>query len=248
MIKIRFCGFPADSNFYLLKVVKMNKKLIIWDFDGVIADTEKIWLLNRQICLNQKFNLNWDFQTTNKFIGGMSDKTKKHVLEDLGIKTNDEFWNDLLAVDMQSMAQNGIQAIDGVEDILKKTPVKYCVATGGTFEKTVVKMQYIGFWHKYFDENNTFTADMVAHGKPEPDLFLLAAKKMNVKKEDCIIIEDSIAGMTAAKKAGIDVIAFLGSEMYQDCNCEAQIRKLGVKHIFYNMKDVQHFLFDFDKK
>lgn len=226
----------------------MNKKLIIWDFDGVIADTEKIWLQNRQICLNQKFNLNWDFQTTNKFIGGMSDKTKKHVLADLGIETSDEFWNDLLAVDMQSMAQNGIQAIDGVEEILKQTSVNHCVATGGTFEKTIVKMQYIGYWHKYFDETNMFTADMVAHGKPEPDLFLLAAKTMNTSKNDCIIIEDSIAGMTAAKKAGIDVIAFLGSEMYRDCNCEKQIKDLGVRHIFYNMKDVQHFLFDFDKK
>ena len=55
----------------------MKKKLIIWDFDGVISDTEKLWIENRRLMLNQKFNLNWDFNTTNHYIGGKSDKTKK---------------------------------------------------------------------------------------------------------------------------------------------------------------------------
>lgn len=53
------------------------KKLIIWDFDGVIADSEKLWLETRQEMINQKFGLNWDFDTANKHMGGMSDKTKR---------------------------------------------------------------------------------------------------------------------------------------------------------------------------
>ena len=43
--------------------------------------SEKVWLKNRQESLNKKFGLNWDFQTTNKYLGGMSDKTKQQVLE-----------------------------------------------------------------------------------------------------------------------------------------------------------------------
>ena len=56
-----------------------SKKLIIWDFDGVMADTEKLWLENRRQMINEKFGLNWDFDTTNKHLGGMSDKTKRPV-------------------------------------------------------------------------------------------------------------------------------------------------------------------------
>ena len=74
-------------------------KLIIWDFDGVIADTEHLWVKNRQKMLNEKFNLDWDFATANKYLGGMSDKTKRLNLDKLGIKTDDKFWEDALAAD-----------------------------------------------------------------------------------------------------------------------------------------------------
>jgi beta-phosphoglucomutase-like phosphatase (HAD superfamily) len=58
-------------------MAKNKFKLIIWDFDGVIADTEKLWLINRQKLLNAEFGLDWDFATTNHYLGGMSDKNQK---------------------------------------------------------------------------------------------------------------------------------------------------------------------------
>lgn len=221
----------------------MIKNLIIWDFDGVIADSEKVWLLNRQKSLNEQFNLNWDFKTTNKYLGGMSDKTKKHVLEKMNIITDEAFWQKQMKLDMLSMEQNGLEVTPHIEDIIK-TGVKQCIATGGIFSKTIKKLEVIGFWKKYFDESNLFTVDMVKHGKPEPDLFLFAADKMGEKPENCIVIEDSIAGIKAAQNAGIDVIAFLGSEMYQNNDYLMEVKKCGVENIFFDMRDVKKFLFD----
>ena len=221
----------------------MNKNLIIWDFDGVIADSEKVWLLNRQKSLNEQFNLNWDFKTTNKYLGGMSDKTKKHVLEKIGIITDEAFWQKQMELDLLSMEQNGLEITPYIEDIIN-TDIKQCIATGGIFTKTVKKLEVIGFWKKYFDESNLFTVDMVKHGKPEPDLFLFAADKMGEKPENCIVIEDSIAGIKAAQNAGIDVIAFLGSEMYQNNDYLMEVKKCGVENIFFDMRDVKKFLFD----
>ena len=83
---------------------------------------------------------------------------------------------------------------------------------------------------------------MVSKGKPEPDIFLLAAKQMNEKVENCIVVEDSIAGMTAAKKAGMDVVAFLGCEMYQNDEYVNKVKSLGVKHICFSMKEVEAIL------
>ena len=51
-----------------------------------------------------------------------------------------------------------------------------CIATGGTMDKTLVKIEAVGIG-KYFSPEQIFTADMVEHGKPKPDLFLLAAQK-----------------------------------------------------------------------
>lgn len=220
----------------------MNKNLVIWDFDGVIADSEKVWIKNRQESLNIKFNLNWDFKTANKYLGGMSDKTKKQVLDNMGYHTDDDFWNEQIKLDMTTMRQHGLDITPYIEELIKKLP-KQCIATGGVLTKTKVKLEVIGFWNKYFNENNVFTADMVKNGKPEPDLFLLAANKMGENINDCIIIEDSIAGITAAKRAGIDVIAFLGCKMYQNDEYIERVKKIDPNYICFNMKEVENILF-----
>lgn len=219
----------------------MRKNLIIWDFDGVIADSEKIWIKNRQNVLNEKYNLGWDFETTNKYLGGMSDKSKKEVLTKLGIKTDDSFWSECMKRDIECIRNKEMILTEGVDDVIKSLD-KYCVATGGVFIKTIEKLKAIDYWGKYFDENNLFTVDMVEKGKPEPDLFLYAAKKMGEEPKNCLVIEDSIVGMKAGIRAGMEVVAFLGSQMYQNDKYLEEVKKLGIKNIFYNMKDVKEFL------
>ena len=225
----------------------MRKKLIIWDLDGVIADSEKVWLKNRQKSLNEKFNLNWDFDTVNKHIGGMSDSTKKEVLDNMGYKTDQDFWDEQLKIDIELMQKEGLEKVEGVEDIIKKLP-KQCIATGGIMIKTINKLKAVGLWQKYFNESNTFTVDNVKKGKPEPDIFLYAAKTMGENVKDCIVIEDSIAGMTAAKRAGIECIAFLGCDMYDGKEYLERVKNLGVDHICFNMGEVAKILFDSNKK
>lgn len=222
----------------------MNKKLVIWDFDGVLADSEKVWLKNRQKSLNKKFGLNWDFETVNKYLGGMSDLTKRQVLQKMGYPTDDAFWEEQIYLDMEVIRRDGLEVTPYVENIIKKLP-KQCIATGGIKSKTIVKLEVIGFWQKYFDDANLFTADMVKHGKPEPDIFLLAAQKMNENPQDCVVIEDSIAGITAAQKAGMDVIAFLGCEMYKNDVYLQRVKDLKTKHICYSMQEVEKILLAF---
>ena len=65
---------------------------------------------------------------------------------------------------------------------------------------------------------------------------------MGEKPENCVVIEDSIVGLQAGLNAGMDVIAFLGSKMYQNDKYLKQVKDLGIKNIFYNMRDVKEFL------
>ena len=220
---------------------KCSKKLIIWDFDGVMADTEKLWIENRRLMVNKVFGLNWDFETTNHHLGGMSDKTKRMNLDKIGLKTDDKFWVDSLAMDMKIMAE-GFPPTEGVEEILQNKNILHCVATGGILSKSIEKLKTIGFWNKYISQKNLFTADMVEHGKPEPELFLLAAKNMGVEPKDCVVIEDSLAGMTAGLRAGMCVVAFVGCEMNKSPQYIEKIKNLGVKHIFENMQQFKEFL------
>jgi beta-phosphoglucomutase-like phosphatase (HAD superfamily) len=73
----------------------------------------------------------------------------------------------------------------------------------------------------YFNDESIFTSQQVSNGKPAPDLFLFAANQMGFNQEDCIVIEDSAAGIEAAISAGMRVIGFLGGghahhSWYQD--------------------------------
>lgn len=216
------------------------KKLIIWDFDGVISDTEKLWIETRKDLLNKYYNLNWTFDDANKYLGGMSDATKKDVLKNLNIFTDDDFWSEAISLDLKKL-EKGISLTEGIEDIFKNKNFDQCIATGGVWSKTQHKIKAVNI-SKYFDDNRIFTADMVEKGKPEPELFLLAAKKMNYLPKDCIIIEDSLAGMTAGLRANMTVLAFLGCEMYNNEKYIRKVKDLGIKYIFFNMKDVADFL------
>ena len=216
-------------------------KLIIWDFDGVIADSEKVWLKNRQIFFKERLGLDFSFEQINQYFGGTSDSTKKIILEQMGYKTDEKFWQDVLTRDIAAMDNDGLDMFEGVLDILKKKNIKQCIATGGIKSKTMHKIEVIGIRGIIPDEN-VYTVDCVSRVKPEPDLFLYAAKKMEEKPENCLVIEDSIAGMTAGLRAGMDVVAFLGSEIYQNENYAAKVKKLGIKNIFYDMASLKKFL------
>lgn len=219
----------------------MNKKLLIWDFDGVISDTEKLWLYNRMCTINEAFGLNWTEDQTHQTLLGMSDKTKREVLDALGLVTDDAFWAKNKELDYQIMRTNGLSPTEGILDIFQISALKQCIATGGLKEKTALKIELSGL-EKYFPPEHVFTADMVQRGKPEPDLFLLAAAQMGEKPENSIVIEDSLAGLTAAIRAGIMPVAFTGCVHLNKEAYTKQIRALGVVHIFDNMSELKNFI------
>ena len=78
----------------------------------------------------------------------------------------------------------------------------YYVSTVGLNEATI---------RKYISDQDFFTVDMVTHGKPAPDIFLLAAKTKKYHPSDCIVIGDSVNDFMAAKSANMDCIAFVGA-------------------------------------
>ncbi len=214
-------------------------KLIIWDFDGVLADSEIIWLTIRLKYLNEKFNLGWSIKEISEVIGGTSDKTGRERLDAMGLKTDNAFWEKIWEEDYQAMSL--LKAEPGVTDILNSQKIKYCVATGGDKTATRIKLETTGLI-PYFTSGQIFTADMVEHGKPEPDLFLLAARKMGEKPENCVVIEDSLAGLTAGLRAGMKTVAYTGCEMNQSPDYLEKIKALGIREVFRHMSDFQKWL------
>ncbi len=219
----------------------MGEKLIIWDFDGVVADTEKLWLAIELDMLNKYCGLNWDFATINRYLSGQGYLMQIEVLDRLGIHPPQEMWEKIGEKCYQQILAGFERTLD-MEEVLSLPGFKHAMATGGMFDETILKLKAIGL-EKVFTADNLVTVDMVKKGKPEPDSFLLAAEKSGVAPQDTFVIEDSIAGLTAAIRAGMTPIGFTGSEIYRH-NAEhtRAVKALGVKYIFDNMRDIKSFL------
>jgi beta-phosphoglucomutase-like phosphatase (HAD superfamily) len=86
-----------------------------------------------------------------------------------------------------------------------------------------------------------FSAEQVKHGKPAPDLFLFAAQQMKVPPDECIVIEDSPAGVQAARAANMRVYGFAGGS-HCSAGHEAKLLNDGAEKVFHRISDLSGYL------
>jgi HAD superfamily hydrolase (TIGR01509 family) len=108
-----------------------------------------------------------------------------------------------------------------------------CVASSAPLDRVRVSLQSTGI--SRFFEPYLFSASEVPHGKPAPDLFLHVAAKMNVQPADCIVVEDSPAGVSAAHAAGMVPIGFIGGS-HANPNLGAQLTQAGARAVIADMR------------
>lgn len=186
----------------------MLKKLVIFDCDGVLVDSELI--ANRGMA---ELLTAWGYPVTaqdciDRFVGMSLSAVKGLVESDGGLTMPDDFAEQIRARDLIAFGQE-LEAVAGVDDALKAIPLRRCVASSGMPEKILNSLTITGLL-KHF-EPHLFSASMVAHGKPAPDLFLHAAERMGVAPKDVVVIEDSLPGIQAALAAGMTVLGFCGA-------------------------------------
>jgi HAD superfamily hydrolase (TIGR01509 family) len=105
--------------------------------------------------------------------------------------------------------RSGLQPVPGVVavlDDLERRGVPYCVASSGTHERIRLALSIVGLLDRFGDR--IFSAEDVARGKPAPDLFLHAAARSSTPPERCVVVEDSPAGVAAARTAGMRVVGY----------------------------------------
>ncbi len=187
----------------------MKYKGIIFDMDGVISDTQKLHSQAESDILAQY---------------GVSLTPAEISRRYSGVKTS-EFMADLLkgqkdTVDMAALMENkraqmnklasgGIDPIPGIFELLaylKNCHMKIGLASASGRGFIDLVLDHLNI-RSYFDAITS--AEEVSQGKPAPDIFLLAAKKLELQPGDCIVIEDGISGMTAAKKAGMKSVGLV---------------------------------------
>ncbi len=101
-----------------------------------------------------------------------------------------------------------LRPVAGIIDALDVIKIPTCVASNGSHEKMQFTLGLTGLLTRF--EGRIFSASEVALGKPAPDLFLHASSTLGYKPSDCVVVEDSVAGVQAALAADMNVIAYAG--------------------------------------
>ena len=182
-------------------------ELIIFDCDGVLVDSEVIFneILTDDL-RSRGMHLSLD-ETMELFLGGSMEGVKAEVLS-RGLALPEQWVEDLYAKVLNRLKQ-GVDAIDGVLDLLKalnQNKLPFCVASNGPVHKMDITLGSTGLLP--FFENAVFSAYEINSWKPEPELFLTAAKHFGVSAAHCVVIEDSHNGTLAAKHAGMRCLGF----------------------------------------
>ncbi len=179
----------------------MKYKCIIFDCDGVLVDSEEISisvLVEMASELGAKFEKEHALET---FAGASLDS----CFEEIKRRTQKElphfFEKEFRKRTFQAFKEE-LKPIPGIHQLLKSVQVPYCVASNGPLEKTTLNLTTTGLIEQF--ENRIFSAYELKKWKPDPALFLYAAKSMGFSPSECVVIEDSKAGFQAAKSGGFD--------------------------------------------
>jgi len=194
-------------------------KAIIFDFDGVIADTEPLHLKAFQLALEEKGIALSEEQYNDNYLA-YDDKTFfKELLKDRNILNDEATVSNYISRKSEhfnNILKGNILILDGVSDFISRLSSKFPLSIGsGALRSEIVEiLEYAGL-RKYFDI--IVSADDVENCKPDPEVYLKVLRHLNdsgatpISADECLVIEDSISGIMAAHSAGMKCLAITNS-------------------------------------
>ncbi len=212
--------------------------LVIFDCDGVLVDSEIVSARTLSAALTEiGFPLS-PADCIDRYTGISSPSMVRLIEAEWGRPLPPDFLDDLRAVDAAAYRAE-LKPIPGARHVLETLDLARCVASSGRLVKMRLTLGLTGLLPLV--EPNLFSAEMVAHGKPAPDLFLFAAKRMGVMPADCVVVEDSLAGAQAGVAAGMRVFGFAGASHSRPADTAA-LRAAGASVVFDRMVELPALL------
>lgn len=198
-------------------------KAIIFDMDGVISDSQPIHAGLEELLLKEHgINLSADYLTSN-YAGIPDRECARMIFAKYGKEVDlDKFVENKWARILE-FAKGRISPIDGVLDLiskLKENNFRLAVASSSIPEFIDLILSELRIKHVF---DVITSGKEVKLGKPNPEIFLLAAKKLGVPPQECLVIEDSEHGVVAAKKAGMKCVWLTSKEILPDNEYRADI-------------------------
>lgn len=182
--------------------------LTIFDCDGVLVDSEAVVAsVECELLAAAGFEITEEV-IFEQYVGMSFADVARAIEQEHGRPVPPDLYDQVERLSLERY-EHELQAVEGMSGLLEELPTRRCVASGsrlGAIERALRLTDLAS----YFEPEHLFSTEMVARGKPAPDVFLHAAEAMGSPPSDCAVIEDSPYGVSAAVAGGMRVVGFVG--------------------------------------
>ena len=215
-----------------------NFDLIIFDCDGVLVDSEVISCrVHADVLTRYGYPISAE-AVHQRFLGRTARDATAEVERELGRPLAETYELERRTTLLAALAET-VEAIPHLHDALDAIDARICVASSAAHEKIFTTLSRTGLYMRFAP--NIFSGTQVSNGKPAPDLFLFAARQMAALPARCMVIEDSVPGVTGALAAGMTVLGFHGGSHCRPGDGEA-LRAAGAMVTFDDMRQLPGLL------
>jgi len=185
--------------------------LVIFDCDGVLIDSEIIAARAQSRALAAHGIAITPEEAARRF-AGIPDADMWQTLQQESACSLPEGFAREYADGLAATFRQELRALPGAAETvaaLRERGLQVCVASSSTPPKLETALKLVGLWDEFAP--HVFSTAQVAHGKPAPDVFLFAARQMRAAILDCVVVEDSVPGVRAARAARMRAVGYVGA-------------------------------------
>lgn len=180
-------------------------RAVIFDLDGVLVDSEQVWDAARRQ-LTEDSGGRWSESATQDMMGMSSTEWSRYMHQELGVKMPPEEISAAVVKRMEDLYREHLPLIPGARETVERVAARWPLGLASSANRPVIEVVLeLSGLGDFFE--TTVSSEEVARGKPAPDVYLEAARRLRVDPARCAAVEDSSSGILSAHAAGMRVVA-----------------------------------------
>ena len=210
-------------------------KNIIFDFDGVLVDSE-ILVAKAFAKYMQNFGIDIDEKEFASFAGKKTVQVIDILSKKYSIKDQEKFFTDIMEI-ASNIYKKELTTVKGAYDFVSNLKFNMFIGSNSMKERIIDGLQRVKL-DKYFKPEQVYSFDLVDNPKPDPDVYLKAIQDNNLIKTETIIIEDSAVGVMAGVAADVKVIGLTAGGHWHEKRDEKELLEAGAFAVTNDYKKV----------
>jgi len=178
---------------------------VIFDLDGVLIQSEELWTEAREAFVREQGG-SWHDGAALAMMGMSSIEWSRYLHDELGVPLSPESISEHVVARMESLYRRKLPLLPGARAAVERIAARWPLGLASSANRPLIDLVLeMGGLRRYFDA--TVSSEEVARGKPAPDVYLEAARRLVVDARSCATVEDSTNGIRSAHAAGMRVVA-----------------------------------------